>query len=392
MSEHREIADTFAERAFDMARIYLDYNASTPIDPEVAAAMRPFLQQAFGNPSSGHWASTPAKQALEKARGQVAALLGCETDEVVFTSGGSEANNLALKGVFFANRHKGDHIVTTQIEHPATLGPCRLLERLGARVTYLPVDHTDRVDPDDVRRAITPSTILISVMHANNEVGTIQPIAEIGSVTRDRGVLFHTDAAQSVGKVPTNVNDLRVDLLTIAGHKLYAPKGVGALYVRHGVALEPLIHGASHERGRRAGTESALMAVGLGAACAIAQDLAPMARVRVLRDRLWERLKEHFGDGVALNGHPTHRLPNTLNVSFRGQIGAELLQRLDGIAASTGSACHAGRIELSPVLKAMGIAPEIGGGAIRFSLGRATTQAEIDEVLDQASSQFELVG
>lgn len=244
--------------------IYLDYNASTPIDPVVAAAMRPFLDEAFGNPSSGHWASTSAKAALEKARGQVADLLGCAADEVVFTRGGSEANNLALKGVFFARPHKGEHIVTTQVEHPAVLGPCRFLERLGATVTYLPVDHTGRVDPDAVRRAIAARTILVSVMHANNEVGTIQPIAEISRIAREHGILFHTDAAQTVGKIPTGVDDLGVDLLTIAGHKLYAPKGVGALYVRRGI--EPLMHGASHESGRRAGTESALLAAGLGTA------------------------------------------------------------------------------------------------------------------------------
>jgi cysteine desulfurase len=372
--------------------IYLDYNASTPIDPAVAAAMRPFLEQAFGNPSSGHWASAPAKVALEKARAEVAALLGCEAEEVVFTSGGSEANNFALKGVFFANKHKGDHIIATQVEHPAIHGPCRFLERLGARVTYLPVDRAGRVDPDDAQRAITPSTILISVMHANNEVGTIQPIAEIGKVARDHGVLFHTDAAQSVGKIPTKVDDLRVDLLTVAGHKLYGPKGVGALYVRRGVELEPLIHGAGHERGRRAGTESAMLAIGLGTACILAGDLAPMARAQALRDRFWEGLKQRFSGGVVLNGHPAHRLPNTLNVSFRGQIGAELLQRLDGVAASTGSACHAGRIELSPVLKAMGVPPEIGGGAIRFSLGRGTTEAEIDAVLEQVARKFEPIG
>jgi cysteine desulfurase len=369
--------------------IYLDYNASTPVDPAVAAAMRPFLEQAFGNPSSGHWASTPAKAALEKARAEVARLVGCEADEIVFTSGGSEANNLALKGVFFANRDKGNHIVTTEVEHPAILNPCRFLERMaGAKVTYLPVDRTGRVDPDDVERAISPGTILISVMHANNEVGTLQPIPEIGRIARERGVALHTDAAQSVGKVATGVDDLKVDLLTIAGHKLYAPKGVGALYVRRTLQLEPLIHGAGHEKGRRAGTESALLAAGLGAACTLAGDLAPMARVQVLRDRLWNGLKDCFRDGVVLNGHPEHRLPNTLNVSFVGQIGAELLARLDGVAASTGSACHAGMIELSPVLRAMGIPPEVGGGAIRFSLGRATTEAEIDQVLAEVARKI----
>lgn len=366
-----------------MAPIYLDYNASTPIDPAVAAAMRPFLQEAFGNPSSGHWASTPANAALEKARRQVAGLLGCGPDEIVFTSGGSEANNLAIKGTFFALQHKGEHIITVQAEHPAVLGPCRFLERIGATVTYLPVDSTGRVDAEDVRRAITPRTILISVMHANNEVGTIQPIEEIGAMAREHGIRFHTDAAQSVGKIPTKVDTLGVDLLTIAGHKLYAPKGVGALYVRRGVELEPLIHGAGHEHGRRAGTESALLAVGLGAACTLAMDLEPMARIRALRERLWSALLEGFGDRVVLNGHPERRLPNTLNVSFVGVVGADVLAGLDCVAASTGSACHAGSVELSPVLAAMSVPERVGMGAVRFSLGRTTTAAEIDAVIEQ---------
>lgn len=366
-----------------MATIYLDYNASTPIDPAVAAAMRPFLDEAFGNPSSGHWASTPAKAALARARGQVATLLGATAEEIVFMSGGSEANNLAIKGTFFSLRHKGEHIITTAVEHPAVLAPCRFLERLGATVTYLPDDPTGRVDPEAVRGAITPRTVLISVMHANNEVGTIQPIEEIGAIAREHGIRFHTDAAQSVGKVPTRVDALGVDLLTIAGHKLYAPKGVGALYVRRGVELEPLIHGASHERGRRAGTESALLTAGLGAACALTQDLAPMERVRALRDRFWRGLQDRFGDRVMLNGHPEHRLPNTLNVSFVGMVGADVLAGLDGVAASTGSACHSGRVELSPVLAAMGVSETVGMGAVRFSLGRATTEAEIDAVVDR---------
>ena len=369
-------------------RIYLDYNASTPIDPAVAAAMRPFLDGRYGNPSSGHWASIEAKAALEKARGQVAALLQCADDEIVFTSGGSEANNLALKGVFFALRDKGDHIITTAIEHPAIVEPCRFLERLGAQVTYLPVDDTGRVDPTDLRRAITPRTILVTIMHANNEVGTIEPIAECADIAHERGVLFHTDAAQSVGKISTDVTELGVDLLSIAGHKVYAPKGVGALFVRRGVRLEPLIHGAGHEAGRRAGTESALLAVALGTACERARDLAPMDRVRTLRDHFWQELQKSFGNRIALNGHPTHRLPNTLNISFIGRIGAEILARLDGVAASTGSACHAGRIELSPVLQAMGVTPEIGMGAIRFSLGRATTREEIDEAVERLTEIF----
>jgi cysteine desulfurase len=367
-----------------MRRIYLDYNASTPIDPSVAAAMTPFLANHYGNPSSGHWAATNARAAIEAARGQVAALLGCHHGEIIFMSGGSEANNLALKGVFFGQRDcHDDHIITTRIEHPAILAPCRFLERLGARVTYLPVDRSGRVDPDDVRRAITPSTLLVSIMHANNEVGTIQPIEDCARIAREHGALFHTDAAQSVGKISTDVNKLGVDLLSIAGHKVYAPKGVGALFVRSAVRIEPLIHGAGHESGRRAGTESALLAVALGKACELARDLEPMERIRMLRDHFWRALQERFGDRVVLNGHPAFRLPNTLNVSFVGLIGSEILARLDGIAATTGSACHSDRIELSPVLGAMGIAPEVGMGAIRFSLGRGTTREEIDLVVEQ---------
>jgi cysteine desulfurase len=371
-----------------MNRIYLDYNASTPIDPAVAAAMRPYLELHYGNPSSGHWAASPAKAALDNARGQVAALLHCHSDEIVFTSGASEANNLALKGVFFALRDKGNHIVTTAIEHPAIITPCRFLERLGARVTYLPVDETGQVDPDELRMAITPRTILVSIMHANNEVGTIQPIEECARVAHDRGSLFHTDAAQSVGKVATNVNALGVDLLSVAGHKAYAPKGVGALFVRRGISIEPLIHGADHESGRRAGTESALLAIGLGKACELARDLTAMERVRTLRDHFWKMLTEEFGDRVMLNGHPTLRLPNTLNVSLVGHVGAEILARLNGVAASTGSACHSGHVELSPVLAAMGVAPTAGMGAIRFSLGRQTRRDEIDSVVGQLIEVF----
>jgi cysteine desulfurase len=361
--------------------IYLDYNASTPVDPAVAAAMRPFLEEAFGNPSSGHWASAPAKAALDRARAQVAATLGAAPEEIVFTSGGSEANNLAIKGTYFAAKRDRAHIVTSAIEHPAVLAPCRFLERLGASVTYLPVDRTGLIDPEDVRRAITPQTLLISIMHANNEVGTVQPIAEIGAIARQHGIRFHTDAAQSIGKIPTRVGELGVDLLTVAGHKLYAPKGVGALYVRRGVELEPVSHGAEHELGRRAGTESALLAVGLGTACAMATDLTAMSRIEALRDRLWLSLQDRFGDAVALNGHSTRRLPNTLNVSFVGRIGADILGQLRDVAASTGSACHSGKIELSPVLAAMRVPERVGMGAIRFSLGRYTTSGEIDAVV-----------
>jgi len=366
-----------------MREIYLDYNASTPIDPVVADAMRLLLEGTFGNPSSGHWAGTPAKTALENGRRDVAGLLGSAADEVIFTSGGSEANNLALKGVFFALRDKGNHIVTSAIEHPATITTCKFLERLGAEVTYLPVDQHGLVDPDDLRRALTPKTILISVMQANNEVGTIEPIEEISRIAREHGTLLHTDAAQSVGKIATDVNVLGVDLLSMAGHKFYAPKGVGALYVRRGTPLEPLIHGADHEFGRRAGTESALLAVALGTASKLASDLRPMKRVRGLRDHFWQALHTRFTGGVVLNGHSEYRLPNTLNVAFPNRVGADILARLDGVAASTGSACHSGRVELSPVLTAMGIRPEIGMGAIRFSLGRYTAIEEIDAVVDR---------
>jgi cysteine desulfurase len=369
-----------------MRRIYLDYNASTPIDPGVVAAMRPFLEDAYGNPSSGHWAGQPAREAVESARTQVAQLLGCSAGEIVFTSGGSEANNQALKGVAFALRDKGDHIVTSTVEHPAIVGPCAFLGKLGYRITHVPVDRFGRVDPDDVRRAITPKTILVSLMHANNEVGTIEPIAEVSRITRERGVLLHTDAAQSVGKIATDVDVLGVDLLTIAGHKLYAPKGVGALYARRGTPLEPLIHGAGHEGGRRAGTESALLTVALGAAASLARDLTAMERIRALRDRFWDALQSRFDERVVLNGHPEQRLPNTLNVSFVGKVGADILARLEGVAASTGSACHSGRIELSPVLSAMRVPPHVGMGAIRFSLGRGTTEQDIDAVADRLDS------
>jgi cysteine desulfurase len=371
-----------------MTSIYVDYNASTPIDPAVAAVMRSWLDLGYGNPSSGHWAGTPAKAALEGARGQVAGLLGCAPDEIVFTSGGSEANNLAIKGLFFA-RNRPSHIITSRIEHPATLEPCRFLERLGVAVTRVAVDGNGLVDPDDVLKAITPSTCLISIMHANNEVGTIQPIAEIATIAREHGVAMHTDAAQSVGKIATIVAELGVDLLSIAGHKVYAPKGIGALYIRRGIEMEPLIHGAGHESGRRAGTESALLAAALGKACEVAQAWNGMSDVQRLRDLFWARMRMAFGNQVVLNGHPTRRLPNTLNVSFVGHHGADILAKMPGIAASTGSACHAGQITLSPVLEAMGVAPDPGMGAIRFSLGRGTTQDEVDSVIRELQRVLE---
>jgi cysteine desulfurase len=343
--------------------------------------MKPFLSQHFGNPSSQHWAGIPAKEAVEHARQQVAELLQCSPDEIVFTSGGSESNNHAIKGVFFTRREKRSHIITTQIEHPAVINPCRFLEKLGAEVTYVPVDRHGRVDPQDVQKAITPKTILITVMHANNEVGTIQPIEEISKIARERGIVFHTDAAQSVGKIVTEVDDLGVDLLSIAGHKVYAPKGIGALYIRKGIPIEPLIHGAGHESGRRAGTENVLLVVGLGKACEIAKRHLSDDRILDLRNRFWRLLQDHFGEKVVLNGHPVLRLPNTLNVSFVGKAGGEILSRLEGVAASTGAACHSGSVELSPVLKALGISPEVGMGAIRFSLGRTTTVQELERVV-----------
>lgn len=367
----------------DMRPIYLDYNASTPIDPRVIDSMRAALEQGYGNPSSTHWAGAPAKSLLEASRRQVADLLQCAPEEVIFTSGGSEANNLALKGVFFARRGRPVHIITTRIEHPSILAPCAFLEREGARVTHLPVDAAGLVDPEELRRAIAPDTALVSIMHANNETGTVEPIEECARIAREHGILFHTDAAQSVGKIPTRVNELGVDLLSIAGHKLYAPKGVGALYVRAGTRLEPLIHGAGHESGRRAGTESALLATALGTASTLAADLSSIHTTRDLCDQLWKGLEDHFGNRVVLNGHPERRLPNTLNVSFVGYTGADILAAVEDIAASTGSACHSGRVELSPVLRAMGISEEVGRGAIRFSLGRGTTAAEIHEAVER---------
>jgi cysteine desulfurase len=285
--------------------------------------------------------------------------------------------------VFLAAGGGKHHIVTTRIEHPAIIEPCHFLERLGAEVTYVGVDSEGLVDPDDVARAIRPDTILVSVMHANNEVGTIQPIAEIAAITRDAGVLLHSDAAQSVGKIATKVDDLRVDLLSLTGHKFYGPKGVGALYIREGTKLEPLMHGASHESGRRAGTENVLLDVGLGTAAELAADLSWTDGVRELRDRLWDELRRQWGEEVVLNGHPTRRLSNTLNVSFVGMRGADILAGLPKVAASTGSACHADSITLSPVLAAMGVAPEVGVGAIRFSLGRMTTREEITALLER---------
>jgi len=366
-----------------MTQIYLDFNASTPLSPPVAELMHQLIDSGYGNPSSTHWAAAPARDAIDTARQQVAALLGCDSHEIIFTSGGSESNNLALKGAFLARRDRNAvHIVTTCIEHPATLSPCRFLESMGARVTYLPVDKTGRVDPKDVRAALGPDTLLISVMHANNEVGTIQPIAEISAIAREHGILMHTDAAQSVGKLATRVDELGVDLLSIAGHKIYAPKGIGALYIRRGTRIEPLIHGAGHEAGLRAGTESALLIAALGKACETVPSKSDLDRIERLRDLLWKGIKAAFHDRAVLNGHPRHRLPNTLNVGFKGHTGAGILASLPGVAASTGSACHEDRIEISPVLQAMGVPADVAVGAVRFSLGRTTTKTEITAVIE----------
>jgi cysteine desulfurase len=367
--------------------LYLDYNATTPLDPAVIAALVPYLEEHFGNPSSSHAFGARAKAAVDRAREQVAALLGCAFDEVVFTSGGSESDNQAIKGIAFAHRERGNHLITSQIEHPAVLNTCRYLEaRHGFRITYLPVDGDGLVDPAAVEAAITPQTILITIMHANNEVGTLEPIAEIGRLAHQHGIALHTDAAQSVGKVPVRVDDLGVDLLTIAGHKLYAPKGIGALYVRRGTLLDPLIHGAGHEGGRRAGTENVPYMVALGVACALAREQLDEQAERwlALRQRLLAGLEACVGS-VKVNGHPEQRLPNTLNICVPGVIGEEALARATGVAASTGSACHAGLTEPSPVLLAIGIEPTLALGALRLSLGRWTTAEEIDAAVAQLS-------
>jgi cysteine desulfurase len=375
-----------------MNPIYLDSNATTPLDPAVVEAILPYLRDHFGNPSSVHAFGKKAHDAVEQARAEVASLLGAQPEEIVFCGGGTEASNHALKGAVFARmrgffgrlirfgRQAGAHIVTSAVEHPATLQPCAFLERLGCRVTILPVDRHGLVDPADVARAIHRGATLVSIMHSNNEVGTLQPIKEIAALCRQRGVLMHTDAAQSLGKVAVDVKDLGVDLLSLAGHKLYAPKGVGVLYVRRGVTLEPCLHGAGHEGGRRAGTENVPYIVGLGAACRVARASLPEAtgRLQALRDRLWQRLRDGLGERVVLNGHPERRLPNTLNVNFVGHVGAELLQACPEVAASTGSACHEGQVTQSAVLCAMKVPPEVGRGAVRLTVGRFTTEEEVD--------------
>jgi len=361
--------------------VYLDHNATTPIAPEVLDAMRPYLERDFGNPSSAHEYGAAAHEAVVRARSEVAMLLGCDPESVVFTASGSEADNLAIKGIALARRGEGDHIITSAIEHPAVLAACRYLQqRLGYRLTVVPVDGCGVVDPDDVRRAVEPGTVLVSVMHANNEVGTLQPIAELARAARERGIAFHTDAAQSVGKISVDADELGIDLLTVTGHKMYAPKGIGALYVRSGTSLDPLIHGAGHEHGLRAGTENVPYIVGLGAACALAARRLSAGHDRAvarLRDRLHTALRSAVR-GLALNGHPEQRLPNTVNVSFPQRDGEDLLARTPTVAAATGSACHSGRTEPSAVLTAMGLDAQRALGAIRLSLGYDTTTAEVD--------------
>jgi cysteine desulfurase len=361
--------------------IYLDYNATTPVDPAVAAAALPYLQAHFGNPSSTHAYADRPRQAVAAARQHLADLLGCSTGEVIFTGSGSEADTLAIHGLALALRGRGDHLITQATEHPAVLQACRaLVERHGFRLTTLPVDRHGQVDPAALAAAITTRTALVSIQHANSETGTIQPIRELAEVAHARGVLVHSDAAQSVGKVPVAVDELGVDLLTVVGHKLYAPKGVGALYVRHGVPLEPVILGGGQEWGLRAGTENVALIVALGAAAAVAAERLSAEGTRLvgLRDRLHQGLVERLAGAVQLNGHPTQRLPNTLNVSIDGVVGQHVLAATPELAASTGSACHAADPEPSGVLLAMGLPRQRAKGALRLSLGRWTTQTEVD--------------
>ncbi len=370
--------------------IYLDYNATTPIDKEVAREMEPYLKTHFGNPSSTYQYGIKTKNAIEKARERVSTLLGCKPSEIVFTSGGTESNNFAIKGVAFKNKDEGNHIITTQIEHPAVMEVCKYLEQHGFEISYLPVDEFGLVSVSDIKKAITPKTILITIMHANNEVGTIQPIRQISKIAKENGVIMHTDAAQSVGKIPTDLNYLGVDLLSIAGHKLYAPKGIGALYVRQGLKLEKLIHGAGQEQKRRAGTENVLEIVGLGKACEIAnRDLDKFnSHTRNMRDNLYNGLSESIKD-IKLNGHPDKRLPNTLSLSFQGLDVDKFLSEINRyIAISAGAACHSGEVEISYVLKAMDVPTRWAKGTLRFSTGKMTTAVEIDRAVEIISNNI----
>ncbi len=374
-----------------MKPIYLDYNATTPIDKRVADAMRPFLDEYFGNPSSVHDYGIKTKLAVENARRQVAGLLNCEPSEIIFTSGGTESNNFAVKGAALANKDKGNHIITSAIEHPAVFEVCHYLERNGFEVTYVNVDEYGMVRLDELEAAIRPETILITVMHANNEVGTIQPVTEIARIAAKHDIIFHSDAAQSVGKIPVDVQEMGVDLLSVAGHKLYAPKGIGALYIRNGIKLEKLIHGADHEQNLRAGTENVLEIVGLGKAAEIAgEDLEKnREHYQKTRDYLYDLLKEAL-PGIRLNGHPEKRLPNTLSISFPKVEANTLISRLEEVAASAGAACHAESIDVSAVLEAMLVPLDYAMGTIRFSTGRGTTMQDVklaaEEIISKSKS------
>jgi len=360
--------------------IYLDYNATTPHDPEVVEAMRPFFEEEFGNPSSSHYYGVKPKRAVARARQQVASLLNCAPDEIIFTSGGTESNNFAIKGCAEAFRQKGNHIITSQIEHPAVLEVCRFLEKNGFEVSYLPVDEFGLVDVADVKAAIKKKTILISIMAANNEVGTIEPFAEIANLAKAHGIRFHTDAAQAVGKLAVDVEDLGVDLMSIAGHKVYAPKGVGALYIRKNLSPAKFMHGAGQEMARRAGTENVLEIVGLGMACEIARrDLEKNTQhMQAMRDRLYAEIKKRC-DHIKLNGHPQKRLPNTLSISFYNLEANRILDAIGSeVAASAGAACHSDTVQISDVLKAMAVPLDWAKGTLRLTTGRMTTAEEID--------------
>ena len=368
-----------------MRRIYLDHAATTPTHPEVVKAMLPYFADAFGNPSSIYSYGQEAKGAVEEARTKAAELIGARSEEIIFTSGGTEADNFALKGVAYANEHKGNHIITTAIEHHAVLEACKFLGRRGFKITYLPVDEYGLVDPDDVKKAITDKTLLISVIHANNEVGTIEPVTAIGEIAREAGVYFHSDAVQTVGHIPVNVAELKVDLLSISAHKFYGPKGIGALYVRKGTRLVSLMHGGGQEKRRRAGTENVPAIVGLGKAVELAgQEMGKEAeRQAYLRDKLIKGLMEKI-DHIRVNGHLTRRLPNNVNVSADFVEGESLLLSLDleGICASTGSACGSASLEPSHVLLALGIPAEQAHGSLRFTLGRENTETDVERVLE----------
>jgi len=364
--------------------IYLDYNGTTPHDPEVIAAMRPFLESEFGNPSSSHWFGTKPREAVAAARSRVAELLGCAPQEIVFTSGGTESNNHAIMGIARSMMSEGRHIITSAFEHPAVLEVCRYLENEGFETTRVPVGKNGLVDPADVSAAIRPETVLITIMHANNEVGTIQPISEIAAIARPRGIRLHTDAAQSIGKIPVTTDELDVDLLSIAGHKVYAPKGIGALYVRDGVLPEKFCHGAGQEMGWRAGTENVLEIVGLGKACEIAaRDLqVNQAHMLAMRDRLHAGLAE-IGDGMRLNGHQEKRLPNTLSLAFRDLDANRVLMDIaPHVAASPGAGCHSDSVAVAHVLTAMQVPQEWARGTIRFSVGKMTTSTQIDQATE----------